>query len=191
MHEYMSSWGEALVIYFLVTSPVLVWLVSVRREVSKLGLYKVRDKWVYLVASGVLSKDDDVFKIVYGAINGQLKLPDRITLDILIERMIESSIVEDKKNHKAFVEFCEKVHKLPPEAKETLVEFYDTSLFVMREHSNMLKVWMRLAQFGLLVARYRLPVFVVEWMKRSAAVKDYEMVVQTKEKLFSETCAAT
>ncbi len=170
------------ILYILISLPILVYYISLKKEVSRLRLYKVRDDWIFLAANGILSKDDEIFKSIYKMINGNLEIAEELTMDLYYEYLLESSLVENQENGIEFLKFCDTVNSLPDEAKEVVKSFYVTSLKVMVAHSLSVRVYFKMLELNTR--------FFANTLRRFTKVRYYENVKKSQDKIFgvAATC---
>ncbi len=178
LSKFLNDARFVFPLFLITVAPFIYYYFQLRKEVALFRLYKVRDQWIYLVANKILDKEDEVFKSVYEIINKHLELAEHLTLDKYFERLIRFSLV-DEGNSKEFKKFSHRVSLLPEEAKKVLKTFYMESLFVMREHSNTVKVIQFLAKYELF-----------KWAEKQSQYKDYKTVEKSRDKLFTNTYAS-
>lgn len=172
----------AFPLYFLISIPFILWIFSLRREVSRLNLYLVRDEWVYLAVSGVLQKNDETFKQFYELINTQIQHAEKLTLDKFYQVMLEANFVDSPSNRSNFEATKERIDKLPEEAKDVIGEFYGISLSVMAAHSNFLRVWLKVIEIDAIHKMVKLNLWI---LKRLKSYREYESIKDSRDKILN------
>lgn len=127
---------------------VFVKALKIRREKQKFKLFAVRDKLLFLVATGKLSQDDRIFKVFYKAINSSINEIKGINpFSFIRASLTAKSAVELEANKKLLQEINERER----EVKEVIGEFFHTYMEIMVSNSIVLAVILWLIKNGLLI----------------------------------------
>ena len=78
--------------------------VLAQREGASFQMYKVRDDFVYLVASNVVTETDPVFRYYYKRINSVLSMAPNVGVDDLLYALFDDSNNFDKSLEKSVKE---------------------------------------------------------------------------------------
>jgi hypothetical protein len=117
---------------------------ALRRDgwtVQKYKLYAVRDRLIYLVATGMIQEDDHVFQRFYKAVNCYIEGTERINLVNFVaaaERARSKGI--DPAEERNFRDLQIALRKKSPEVNEVANSFYFTILAILMENSLLLRV---------------------------------------------------
>jgi hypothetical protein len=109
---------------------------------QKYRLFAVRDEFLLLAATNVISEKDLVFKVFYRAMNTYIKELDSVTI---VSYMRASTAVKtelEKENHKRL---SESLQRADPEVQAVVNEFFHVVLDALRYNSPMLNILLALA----------------------------------------------
>jgi hypothetical protein len=113
-----------------------------RRDAAAFALYDARDKFVLLVAKGLISESDPVFSYYYFRINAILSAAPNIGLEHVIHSLLKSKSDDLEKAIRSAKENAKKVHKSKsmelPEVKDAVKCYFDASREMILSHSNFL-----------------------------------------------------
>lgn len=113
-------------------------------EKNRYRLYKIRDKLIRLVAEEKISEDNILFQTYYRALTVMLKHTRSFTLGRFIEaaKKVEKDISPEDEKH--IDKLRAELKSAHPEVRETITEFFVTSLQIMIDNSLLLKLLLKL-----------------------------------------------
>lgn len=122
------------------------WSVRTLRLKASFNLYRIRDRFVFLVASDLLQEESEVFKHYYNRVNALLQTAPNVGIDDILQ-----AVFHEFKNSKDFVSTMEKVKlrvkKLQespemknPDVREAVAEFYKAVQMMVLSHSSIVRV---------------------------------------------------
>lgn len=139
-------WLHAGIIAIAIAVAYSMYIKTLRLR-STFSLYKVRDQFVYLVASGVLTEDDPVFKYYYERINLLLKLSPNVGVDDIIQVMLQQYKKSPERFNELVSQAKAKADKLSEEpsfshdqAKQAVRDYYQSIKLMVLCHSSMLRL---------------------------------------------------
>lgn len=140
-----ATYGLALALFLIVASFVLsVRLGSYRREKRKhrrFKLFKVRDDWVYLVATGKLQRDDPLFLWFYEVINFFIRHTDPASLMNVVSALYEAQRQQlDPAEQHRLAQIKEQLRQQPPEVAHVIQDFYQTIFDILLQSSFLLRL---------------------------------------------------
>lgn len=132
----------------LVVAIVIAYLFYIRtlRLQAKYRLYKVRDDFVYLVASDQLEEESRVFKHYYCRINALLQAAPSIGLDDILQRVFHEFKTSDQFERmlEQAKRQAEQLFKDPafqnPSIREAVAEYYQAVRLLILSHSSYVRL---------------------------------------------------
>jgi len=139
-------WLHAVIIAVAIAVAYSMYIKTLRIR-SSFNLYRVRDQFVYLVASGVLEEDDPVFKYYYERINLLLKLSPNVGVDDILQTLMQ----QYKKSPEKFNEYVSKAKSKADrlseepsfqnvEVKAAVVAYFQAIKLLVLCHSSVLRL---------------------------------------------------
>ncbi len=142
-----------------VLTAIGVYALQAHEEKTKFKLFAVRDKFLYLAATGVLDKNGLVFAVFYGAINTFIANLDKQTLVSFIRASLAVKTELEKQNRERLLTELE---ESPPEVQTTIKAFVQVVMEALQYNSPTLSLI-------LLTARHCTHLFM--FLKRHLAFK--------------------
>lgn len=142
---------DLFILHFAILFSALVfayfWHVKTLRLKASFDLYRVRDKFILLVASGSLTEDDEVFKHFYNRINALLKTAPNVGIDDILQAVFcnfkspeEFTATMEKVKNKV-----KKLHGSPamqkPGVNVAVAEFYQAVQTMLLSHSSIVRLF--------------------------------------------------
>jgi hypothetical protein len=138
-------------------------LLQAREERHKYRLYAVRDKLLYLVASGHLSETSTVFKVFYRAMNTYAAEIDSLTIVSFFRASLAVKTELEKENQQRL---SEAMRSASPEVQSVVDEFIRVVMDALRYNSPMLNLFLstarhcgRFFKFLRSIKRFPVPVY--------------------------------
>ena len=138
-------------------------LLQAREERHKYRLYAVRDKLVYLVASGQLSETSTVFKVFYRAMNTYAAAIDSLTIVSFFKASLAARTELEKENQQRL---SAALKNASPEVQAVIDEFTRVVMDALRYNSPMLNLCLsaarhfgRFFKFVRSIRRFPVPVY--------------------------------
>jgi hypothetical protein len=123
--------------------------VLAQRENASFKMYKVRDEFVYLVASDVMTETDPVFSYYYKRINSILAMAPNIGIDDVLHAIFNNASDIDRAIEKTRKE-VEKIMSSPSaqneDVKRAMESYYICIKQMMLSHSSILRIIFILAK---------------------------------------------
>lgn len=123
--------------------------VLAQRENASFKMYKVRDEFVYLVASDVMTETDPVFSYYYKRINSILAMAPNIGIDDVLHAMFNNTSDIDKAIEKARKE-AEKIMASSSakndDVRRAMESYYVCINHMVLSHSSILRIIFILAK---------------------------------------------
>jgi hypothetical protein len=147
---------------FLIILAYISWqLVKARQEAHKYKLYALRDRLLYLLATGELQEDSLVFKVFYASITrGICEIKDVRLWSIAKASMAAKSVLQESREQRLWTE----INKSSPEVKKVLYDFFGTMMEIAIANSPLLVLFIRMGGDQMVsgVVRYisRLRIFI-------------------------------
>ncbi|MGA2591611.1 MAG: hypothetical protein ABSH32_16955 [Bryobacteraceae bacterium] len=120
-----------------VLASIGVLLLQGHEEKIKFRLYAVRDKLLYLKATGLIRDDSLVFKVFYRAMNTYVSQLDSLTMVSFLRAAHAAKTELEKANRERLIE--EWVHS-PMEVQEAINDFINLVMEALRYNSPMLHI---------------------------------------------------
>ena len=117
--------------------------IAAQRERASFQMYKVRDEFIYLVASGVMTETDPVFTYYYKRINSVLSMAPNVGVDDLLNALFNSPKNFDKaleKSRKEAKWILASDSAKTDEVKQTIETYYLGIKHMMLSHSGILRI---------------------------------------------------
>jgi len=108
---------------------------------AKFALYKARDEFVYLVASGKIKEGDRFFKFFYSAINTMLREAPHVGLDDIIQVIPRESDHITKARKDSFRAILDDPVMADKEISNTVNCFFDALVLMILSHSSITRVF--------------------------------------------------
>ena len=109
-------------------------------------LYAVRDRLYLLVADGLISENDAVFKVISGMTNSLIASEDLFTPRRVFNGYLEAEAgTFDRPN--GFLRFAKVVAESPPEVQAVVGEYFFTVLTIIRENSVLVEAWLLVRKY--------------------------------------------
>lgn len=123
--------------------------VLAQRENASFQMYKVRDEFIYLVASDIMTETDPVFSYYYKRINSILSMAPSIGIDDVLHAMFNNAPDLDRAIEKARKE-ADKIMSSPSAKNESvrcaIESYYMCIKYMVLSHSSMLRILFILAK---------------------------------------------
>jgi hypothetical protein len=116
---------------------LLVLVLRSMEERLKYKLFAVRDKLVYLAASGRLSETSMVFKVFYRAMNTYVSELDRLTIVSFVRASIVVKTELEKENGERLID---SLRRSDPEVQGVIDEFFHVVMHALRYNSPLLNI---------------------------------------------------
>jgi hypothetical protein len=105
-------------------------------------LFAVRDRFLFLVATNVVSEKDMVFKVFYRAMNTYIRELDSVTIVSYMRASIAVKTELEKENQQRL---SDALQRADPEVHAVVNEFFHAVMDALRYNSPMLSVLLALA----------------------------------------------
>jgi hypothetical protein len=117
---------------------LFVLLLKRREERDQFKLYAIRDKIIYLAATGELSQDGMIFKVFYSAVNASISEASKLTVASLIHASMKAKdAVEGAKRER----LMEAIQRSSPGTREAVEEFVTTMMDIVYSNSLTLRAF--------------------------------------------------
>jgi len=117
---------------------LLVLLLKRREERDKFRLYAIRDKIIYLAATGELPQDGMVFKVFYNAVNASISEASALTVASLVQASMKAkTAVQQAKRER----LMEAIQGSSPGTREAVEEFVTTMMDIVYSNSLALRAF--------------------------------------------------
>lgn len=132
------------VLFFVVIAAYVLHMRTVRMKAS-FNLYRVRDRFVLLVAKGVLPEESRAFKHYYGRINGLLTAAPNVGLDDILETIFrkmkpgEFDAVLSKAREQA-KQMLEDPVMQRADVRDVVADYYRALNMMILSHSSIVRV---------------------------------------------------
>ncbi|ODC01217.1 hypothetical protein A3197_01660 [Candidatus Thiodiazotropha endoloripes] len=154
--------------------------VAAQRENASFKMYEARDKFIYLVASGVVTETDPVFTYYYKRINRILSMAPDIGIDNILQAMLNNKNRDlDKELERVKKEvdkILESKSAKKDEVKDAIENYYIGIQFMLLSHSSILKI-------AFIITRYLNPVTILfQFVPKNASIRGAYKVTEYAEK---------
>jgi hypothetical protein len=117
-------------------------LFRARQENHKYKLYALRDKLLYLMATGQVKEDSLLFKVFYTTVVGSIKeIKDLKLWNIAKASVAARSVMQEQQRERLGAE----IKAASPEVKEFVMDFYHAMMDIAVANSPLLVLFIRLA----------------------------------------------
>jgi hypothetical protein len=138
---------------------VFFWFIVIRKNLQMAHvypLYAIRDKLIYLVASGKLQEGDFLFQEFYKAVNIVIPNSRRLTFNVLVRSIEEAR----QKGHdpavsQKVIRIQKELEKVDDEVRSVVAEFYQSVMLLFVYNSIALRLLSKLFSSPLVTTRFR------------------------------------